>query len=196
MRTAEESELRDKEVYMAGFGLRLLALFLDSLFIALIVIGVLGFTLSTYDFNDPKFTESLITSGLFMYFIGLPIFILLYQTFFESSKFQGTPGKIIMKIKVIDYYGARVSFGRCLLRNASRIIASSTTFMIGYLMVLFTEKQQALHDFIAKTYVIQGVPTTKIKEPKPKEEPVPTPEEKLKEQLKTDKENHSRFMPK
>ena len=38
------------------------------------------------------------------------IFALLYFAFWESSKYQGTPGKIAMKLKVCDLQGRRLRF--------------------------------------------------------------------------------------
>jgi len=48
----------------------------------------------------------------------------------------------------------RISFGRATGRFFARII-SGLTLGIGYLMVAFTEKKQALHDMIAGTLVLR-----------------------------------------
>ena len=80
------------------------------------------------------------------------VFDLLYYSIWESSKLQGTPGKLAVGIRVSDTHGQRISFGRALGRNASKII-SSFLFYIGYVIALFTERNQALHDKIAECVI-------------------------------------------
>jgi len=147
-----------QEPEMAGFGLRLKAIILDSIFIVLIFI-FLAFIFSLFFRSNPDMLNSeasvpLIIGGVLFYIIGLPVLTILYLSLFESSIMQATPGKMIAQIVVTDYRGERASFLRCLVRNISRIISASI-FMFGYLMVLFTDKQQTLHDIIAGTYVVK-----------------------------------------
>jgi uncharacterized RDD family membrane protein YckC len=73
---------------------------------------------------------------------------------FESSNWQATPGKRVMKIYVTDLYGNRLTFGRAALRNLAKFI-SSLTFLVGYLIAGFTEKKQALHDLISSCLVLR-----------------------------------------
>ncbi|HYC86510.1 MAG TPA: RDD family protein [Chryseosolibacter sp.] len=79
---------------------------------------------------------------------------ILYYSILESSKFQGTVGKMAVGIKVTDMNGDRISFGKALLRSIGRQISGLILF-IGYLMAAFTEKKQALHDMIAGTLVLK-----------------------------------------
>lgn len=81
----------------------------------------------------------------------------LYCAGFESSRHQGTPGKILLRIKVVDQRNQRISFlratGRCYAKCLSSLIC-----MIGWLMVAFTERRQGLHDIIAGTFVVPDRP--------------------------------------
>jgi len=77
----------------------------------------------------------------------------LYFAIMESSKNQGTVGKLILKIKVVDQQGEAITFGKATLRHLGRIL-SMLTFLIGFIIIFFTKKQQCLHDLIAKTLVI------------------------------------------
>ena len=79
---------------------------------------------------------------------------LLYFAFMESSKTQGSLGKMAMSIKVTDMDGQRVSFGKAFLRNIGKIVSQMILY-IGYLMAAFTEKKQALHDIMAGTLVVK-----------------------------------------
>lgn len=77
-----------------------------------------------------------------------------YYAILESSKMQATLGKRMIGIKVTDYEGKRVSFGRATLRHFSKII-SFFIFFIGFLMIAFTRKKQGLHDKIANCLVLK-----------------------------------------
>jgi uncharacterized RDD family membrane protein YckC len=72
----------------------------------------------------------------------------LYAALMESSEYQGTVGKMALGIKVTDMYGRRISFGRATGRHFAKILSSLTVF-VGYIMVVFTERKQGLHDMIA-----------------------------------------------
>ena len=78
----------------------------------------------------------------------------LYCTLMESSRYQATLGKIVVGAIVTDLNGNRISFARANGRFFGKWI-SGAIFDIGFLMAAFTEKQQALHDIIAGTLVIQ-----------------------------------------
>ncbi len=79
---------------------------------------------------------------------------LLYFGVMESSALQATCGMMLLRIKIIGEQGQRISFWRACGRELACII-STLTLGIGYLMIAFTRKKQALHDMIAETYVIR-----------------------------------------
>ena len=57
-------------------------------------------------------------------------------------------------IIVVDEHGGRISFGRATGRYFGSFL-SGIFFGFGYFMVAFTQNKQALHDFMAKTYVVK-----------------------------------------
>ncbi len=77
----------------------------------------------------------------------------LYFAGFESSERQATLGKRALGIYVTDLDGNRISFGRASLRYIGKIVSTLTIF-VGYIMVAFTARKQALHDMIANTLVL------------------------------------------
>lgn len=79
---------------------------------------------------------------------------LLYFALFESSPRQATPGKMLLGIFVTDEQGRRISFGRAVGRNLARVLSKMFCWL-GYLLALFTERTQALHDLIASTLVLE-----------------------------------------
>jgi uncharacterized RDD family membrane protein YckC len=78
---------------------------------------------------------------------------LLYVPLMHSSKYQATLGKKWLGMKVVDTNGQRISIARAYGRYFATFL-SSLTLCIGYVMVFFTERRQALHDKIAGTYVV------------------------------------------
>ena len=79
----------------------------------------------------------------------------IYQTFF-TWYYGATPGKIIAKIKIIDYeYFGRISLTSALIRSFTRLISESV-FYIGFIISYYTESRQTLHDKTAKTLVVNA----------------------------------------
>lgn len=76
----------------------------------------------------------------------------LYEALMLSSSWQGTLGKKALGLRVTDEYGQRITFLRATGRHFAKYL-SWMTLCIGFLMVAFTERRQALHDFIAGTLV-------------------------------------------
>ena len=77
----------------------------------------------------------------------------LYEAFMLSSEWQATVGKRAMSIAVTGLDGGRISFARATGRHFAKWI-SVCTLGIGFIMVAFTAKKQALHDMIAETLVV------------------------------------------
>jgi len=86
------------------------------------------------------------------YNLTLTALNILYYAHFESSDKQATPGKQLMKMVVTDQHGKALSLWQAILRNAGKIV--SQIFFIGYILCLFTQKKQTLHDIFAGTLVL------------------------------------------
>ncbi|URL58746.1 RDD family protein [Luteibacter flocculans] len=82
----------------------------------------------------------------------------VYYAFFESSKWQATPGKMAVGIRVTDTEGRRISVGRAAGRNAVRLLNAFTLLvpMVFYVVAAFTQRKQGVHDLLASTYVLVG----------------------------------------
>jgi len=127
-----------------GFWIRLVAYIIDSAIVTIafvgimMLIGMMGLELA----------------GAEIIFLVLGI---LYFALMQSSKRQATLGKALCGLKVGGPNGERISVGRALGREVAKII-SSLTFLIGYVIAAFTRNKQALHDFVASTYVVRDAP--------------------------------------
>ncbi|TCV92431.1 putative RDD family membrane protein YckC [Luteibacter rhizovicinus] len=82
----------------------------------------------------------------------------IYYAAFECSKWQATPGKLAVGLRVTDMQGERLSFGRSIGRNAVRLVNVVIWLipMICYLVAAWTERKQGVHDMLAGTLVLQG----------------------------------------
>lgn len=79
----------------------------------------------------------------------------LYFALMESSVLQGTLGKLALGIRVTNMDGQRISFLRATGRYFAKIL-SVMTFLVGFLMVAWTQRKQGLHDLLAQTLVLNG----------------------------------------
>lgn len=95
-----------------------------------------------------------ILSSIFLYVVVAFAGQWLYEAWLTSSSWQGTIGKRVLRLKVVDEAGNRISFGRATGRFFAKIL-SSMFFCIGYLMIAFTERKCGLHDMLAGTVVVR-----------------------------------------
>jgi uncharacterized RDD family membrane protein YckC len=82
--------------------------------------------------------------------IYLLIFI-FYSAISESSRYQSTPGKYFLGLKIWDEDGNRISFLKALSRAVLKVLSALT--IIGAWMIDMNKKRQGLHDLVAKTIV-------------------------------------------
>lgn len=79
----------------------------------------------------------------------------LYFAFMHSSSSQATLGKRALGLKVTGMNGQRISFLNATGRYFASFISGIILF-IGYLMMLWDDKKQTLHDKLAGTLVIKA----------------------------------------
>jgi len=85
----------------------------------------------------------------------------VYYCAMESSHAQATLGKLALGAIVTDSMGRKISFARATARFFSKVITLATG-MIGFIIVSVTPKQQALHDYIARTNVVLKEPASGV----------------------------------
>jgi uncharacterized RDD family membrane protein YckC len=138
------------ETLFADFGLRLAAYLIDGIILGIasfIVGAVWGLMAGRMMYTNPA--GYIAITYLLTIVIGW-----LYFAVFESGEYQATPGKIVLKIKVVDEQFNRLTFANASGRFFGKIL-SGMILGIGYLMVLWSPQKQALHDQIAKTFVVK-----------------------------------------
>ena len=78
-----------------------------------------------------------------------------YHTLFIGLRGQ-TPGKMVLRIKVVNEQGVVPGLGYAALREIPGKIISGIVFLLGYIWVAFDSRKQAWHDKMAKTYVVRA----------------------------------------
>lgn len=143
-------------VRYAGFWLRWVACVVDSIALSVPILvpfmfAALAGIVSPGHEQDP----SPATVVFLLLFVPFSMIVTwLYFAFLESSPGQGTLGKRLLGLRVTDYEGRRIGFGRATGRYWSKFL-SGIPFNLGYVMAAFTQRKQALHDMIAKTLVVR-----------------------------------------
>ena len=83
----------------------------------------------------------------------LVLIALCYFTLFVGCRGQ-TPGKMLLRLRIIRVTGEEVGYGRAFVRWIGQIL-SLLPLGIGFLMVALSRKKQGLHDKLAGTYVVR-----------------------------------------
>jgi len=80
---------------------------------------------------------------------------LAYQWYFLTQREGQTPGKMLMKIRVVRVDGEPLTAADAFLRSIGYYL-NSLAFGLGWLWALFDSNAQGWHDKIAKTYVVKA----------------------------------------
>lgn len=135
---------------LASFGSRLKAFIIDDILITLLFVALYWEKLSAY---SGELMDILVIMNESVLQILLMKFI--YQTFFVWY-YGATVGKLVAKIRVIDYnHFGRVSLLNAFIRSFFRIL-SEMFFYIGFILAFFNDSRQTLQDRVGKTLVVNA----------------------------------------
>ncbi len=143
------------EYELAGLGSRFVAFFLDTVLQFLLIILVLvGMSIGQMDIQSINYLDPWIVAVgillVFLIFFG-------YFIFFEMLTNGQSPGKKIMKLRVLKQNGEPVGFWESLLRNILRMADFLPALnLIGTILILFTDKYKRVGDFAANTIVVKA----------------------------------------
>jgi uncharacterized RDD family membrane protein YckC len=148
------------ESYYGGFWIRVAAYVLDSIilsavFIPLFLIFCLPVIMRTA--NQPNWEQGPPPELFGIIFLLVPVFWIiqwLYESLLTSSRWQGTLGKRILRLKVTDDFGNKITFARATGRFFGKILSGMVMY-VGFIMVAFMERKRGLHDIICSTQVLR-----------------------------------------
>ena len=135
---------------LASSKLRIKAFIIDDFAITLIVMLMMWDQIAAVN-GDFSAVLILLNNA----FIQIIILKFIYQTFFIWY-YGATIGKMIAKIKIIDYGNfGKVSLTNAILRSIGRIL-SEMVFYIGFIVAFYSDSKQTFHDKIGKTLVVNA----------------------------------------
>ena len=136
------------EQQYAGFWIRLAATLID----VIILLFVIGIPL-TLIYGEVYWTSDTLYFGIWD--VLLNYVLPFVATIWFWLRFLGTPGKMLVKIKIVDANtGNKMSVGQAIGRYFAYII-SSIPFGLGFIWIAFDKKKQGWHDKLAGTVVIK-----------------------------------------
>ena len=145
---------------LASFWLRLLAFLIDLVLLSVlldfifVILTSYGYISNLQAYNSIQSFNKMPAKDLLILQLILNATLIVYNSAFEASKFKGSPGKKICRIMVVDDDGMGITFLNAVARSLCKVISLSF-WGIGFLSIFWTEHRQALHDYLAKTYVIK-----------------------------------------
>jgi len=136
-------------VVYAGFWLRFCAIIIDSiLFILLLIPLPLIYGFGQYLNSGPL-------SYLGVWHILLELILPITLTILLWLRFSATPGKMFLKLKIVDTKtSGPISFRQALIRYIG-YLPSFYCLLLGILWVAFDKRKQGWHDKLASTAVIR-----------------------------------------
>jgi uncharacterized RDD family membrane protein YckC len=146
----EENRIDIDNLRLASMGSRIKAFVIDDLSITLLVLLLLWDSVTAT--NGDLIAIMTIMNAAFFQIVFIKF---IYQTFFIWY-YGATIGKLIAKIKVIDFdHFGKVSLANSAFRSGGRII-SEMIFYVGFIMAYYTDSKQTLHDKFGKTLVVDA----------------------------------------
>jgi uncharacterized RDD family membrane protein YckC len=146
----ETDNVDTENLQLASIKSRIKAFVIDDLSITLVVFLLLWDKIGLA--NGDLVAIMIVMNEAFLQIIVLKF---LYQTFFIWY-YGATIGKIIAKIKVIDFDNfGKVSLLNSAVRSFGRIISESF-FYIGFIIAFYTNSKQTFHDKFGKTLVVDA----------------------------------------
>lgn len=143
-----------------NFWRRFAAKFIDGLALW-VCSAVFNVGLAVFFFGSPNFfrpdMRGVGLSRVFAYqglSMAVSIVVGLCYGIFFIRRFNATPGKMALGLKLVRADGSTLSVGRIIGRYFSEWI-SSMILLIGYIMAAFDDERRALHDRICDTRVIR-----------------------------------------
>jgi len=151
--TIETPEQIDLEFPLAGLGSRGLALLVDSLIqaIVVIIVSVLMELISPDLFRHwaaaGKWMTALIISVMFCLYWG---YFALFEVFWNGQ----TPGKRQAHIRVITNSGRPINVFEAIARNFLRAVDSQLGYVVGAVAIAVDKRNRRLGDMVAGTVVV------------------------------------------
>ncbi len=134
----------------AGFLVRLVAKIIDGLILFVLLTPV--YLISFLTTGDPAPENPPILS--IIYIVAWLAVLIIYDIFF-IKKYNATPGKMVMGIKVVKVDKSNIYWGDAILRwFVYKLGTNIIVLFLGSLWIIWDKKKQGWHDKAARTIVV------------------------------------------
>lgn len=151
--TPENVEL---ELPLAGIGSRFIAGLIDTLILGgtLLVLGVALLLFGGLSFDG--IAENVSVDGWIVAVASVVLFVVYWGYFwgFEATMNGQTPGKRIMRVRVVKEGGAAIGFVDCAVRNLLRVVDGLGAYSVAGAFMFVSKRGQRLGDLAAGTLVV------------------------------------------
>ncbi len=156
---------------LAGPGTRMVAYLFDFL-ILMVMMAAIGGVAGWFMSNWGADADFLLAAAIA--FVSIAFMLGGYFILFESIMNGQTPGKRLLRIRVLQDNGTPVEFTSIVLRNIFRIVDCMFPFQyaIGTLSLIFSKETQRFGDHLAGTVVVKEAKTQSAKNFIYKDKPV------------------------
>jgi len=137
---------------ISSIGERILAFIIDTLIKAAYIVITFYLFFSVLDLG--YLLEGLDQWSQMAIYIAITFPVYIYPIVLESLMEGQTPGKKVMKIRVVKIDGYQASFGDYLIRWVFRVIDVSFAGVVGLISMIVSKNNQRLGDIAAGTAVI------------------------------------------
>ena len=146
---SEQKEQQAPQIHVIGFSRRFVAMVVDGIavvFVSFILALLIGMV------------DVFFGGGRLNWNLVIVLVMLFFSVFYFTGKCVQTtgqtPGKLLMRIKVVNADGSELNFQKLFLRYLGYIL-SGVVASLGFIWIGIDQKRRGWHDLIAKTYVIQ-----------------------------------------
>lgn len=138
-----------EELLLASRRKRFLAYAIDELILSVIWLGVIWDSFSGLGSIEDKIA---LINAYILEFMALKV---IYHTFFVMQ-YAASPGKIIMKIRIIELGSSSTPSFLCSLNRAFVRVLSEMFFYAGFVWGLLDPVRQTWHDKTARTVIVDA----------------------------------------
>jgi len=137
---------------MARLGDRLIAVALDTMFLA----AILLVTAAAILWKWPKAAEGFSRLTVLAMATGAAVLLLFLYHWLLEGAFGATMGKAIIGVRVTRHEDGHVpGFGLSAIRNALRVVDALPFYLLGFFVAVFSRARKRIGDYAARTVVLE-----------------------------------------
>lgn len=157
--TVETPEMVEFSWEVAGLGSRFAAGFLDTLLLGMLILGLLG----TVWLGGEAIPFATYIASALQGVVLLAVFMLVwgYHLYFEAFRGGRTPGKRLLRLRVVAESGLPVTLSRAAVRNLMRVVDvfPPPLYGLGGIVMFVDPRGRRIGDLAAGTVVVRERPS-------------------------------------